>query len=141
MNSNARALADALGAAIQARNAEQIRAIYAAGVKIWHANTNAAQTGEENANFLARIFAITSELSYRDVRRYDIDGGVVQQHRLTGKFKDGKPLPDLHACMVIKVAEGKIVSIEEYFDSATFAEVWQRLAATTADETRPMSQE
>jgi ketosteroid isomerase-like protein len=129
MNDDARTLADALGAAIEARNVDRLRDIYGDNIEIWHANTNAVQTKDANLGFLAAIFAITSELGYRDIRRYDIDGGVVQQHRLVGRLKDGKRLPDLHACMVIKVASGKIARIEEYFDSATYAEVWQLLAA------------
>lgn len=129
MSNEARNVADALGKAIAERDVEQIRALYDDSMVVWHASTNAEQSKEENAGLLAGVFAITSEMEYKDIRRHDIEGGVVQQHRLTGKFDNGKPLPDLHACLVIKVANGKITRIDEYFDSPAFAEVWERLAA------------
>jgi ketosteroid isomerase-like protein len=64
-----------------------------------------------------------------------IDGGIVQQHRLVGTFDDGKEMPGLNACLVIKVGGGLITSIDEYFDGATYAEVWERLAALAGADT------
>jgi len=122
-------VANALGAAIHARNAIAIRAIYADDIAVWHGSTGKAQTKEENAGLLAGVFQITSALEYVDIKRHAIDGGLVQQHRLVGTFSDGKPMPDLNACLIIKVKDGKITQIEEYFDGATYAEVWERLAA------------
>jgi ketosteroid isomerase-like protein len=122
--------ADALGAAIHARDPEAIRAIYADDIVVWHGSTGQAQTKDENAGFLAGVFRITSALQYLDIKRHAIAGGIVQQHRLVGTFDDGKAMPDLNACLVIKVAGGLITSIDEYFDGATYAEVWERLAAS-----------
>jgi hypothetical protein len=61
-----------------------------------------------------------------------IDGGIVQQHRLIGAFDDGRAMPDLYACLVIKVRDAQIVSIEEYFDGSIYAEVWDRIARLSA---------
>lgn len=133
MSDTAYKTADALGAAIHARDAEAIRSLYAEDVVVWHGSTGEAQTKEENASMLAAVFSITSRLEYRDIRRHTIEGGLVQQHRLVGAFDDGRPLPDLNACLVIKVRDGLITGIDEYFDSATFSEVWDRLAALPAD--------
>lgn len=124
----AEAAADALGAAMHARNKDKILAIYADDMFVWHGNTARAMGKSENATLLGNIFAITSELEYTNIKRYPIEGGVVQQHRLVGKFADGSPMPSLEACLVIKVRDGLIVSIEEYFDSGVFVEVWARLA-------------
>ena len=129
MSDEAMKVADALGAAIHARDAEAIRAIYDDDVVVWHGSTGQAQSKAENSGLLDGVFRITSALEYLDIKRHAIDGGVVQQHRLVGTFADGKAMPDLHACLVIKVSSGKITSIEEYFDGATYAEVWERLGA------------
>jgi len=129
VNNDAFAIADALGAAIHARDANAIRAIYADDIVVWHGSTGKAQGKEENAGLLAGVFQITSSLKYVDIKRHAIDGGLVQQHRLVGVFDNGKPMPDLNACLVIKVNDGKITRIEEYFDGSIYAEVWARLAA------------
>jgi ketosteroid isomerase-like protein len=123
--------ADALGAAIHARDAAAIRAIYADDIVVWHGSTGQAQTKDENAGLLAGLFQITSRLEYVDIKRHLIDDGIVQQHRLVGVFDNGQALPDLNACLVIKVRNGLICRIDEYFDGATYAPVWERLAALT----------
>jgi limonene-1,2-epoxide hydrolase len=127
--SEAEFAANALGAAIHSRDVEAIRAIYADGIRVWHGSTNQSQTKEENSNLLAAVFSITSQLEYVDIKRHKIEGGIVQQHRLVGIFDNGRPMPDLNACLVIKVKDGKIVSIDEYFDGSIYAEVWERIAA------------
>jgi ketosteroid isomerase-like protein len=129
MSEQAIKAADALGAAIHARDADAIRAIYADNIVVWHGSTGQAQTKAENSGLLAGVFQITSALEYVQIKRHAIEGGIVQQHRLVGTFDDGKPMPGLNACLVIKVTDGLITSIEEYFDGATYAEVWERLAA------------
>lgn len=106
-----------------------IRAIYDDGITVWHASTGATQSKEENAALLAAVFAITEQMEYVDIKRHDIPGGIVQQHRLVGRFAGGKPLPDLYACLVITVKSGKIIGIEEYFDGSIYAEVFALAAA------------
>jgi len=132
MSDEAIKAADGLGAAIHARDADAIAAIYADDAAIWHASTGQTQSKAENVTMLGALFAITASLEYVDIRRHPIEGGVIQQHRLIGAFDNGRGLPDLHACMVIKVRDGLIVSIEEYFDAATYAEGWERLGALAA---------
>lgn len=129
MSADVIAIAEALGAAIKARSADQFRQIYADDIVVWHASTGTSATKSENIALLSGVFAITSRLEYRNIRRHLIEGGLVQQHQLVGAFSDGKPLPVLEACLVMKVRDGRITRIEEYFDGQTFAEVWARLKA------------
>lgn len=129
MQNEAYRLADALGAAIKARDPEQLRAIYADNIRVWHGATGQAMGAAENIGMLDAVFRATSRLEYVDVRRHPIEGGLVQQHQVIAALDDGQPVPPLNACMVIKVADGKITSIDEYFDSATFADIWARMAA------------
>jgi ketosteroid isomerase-like protein len=137
MSNDAGKLADALGAAIAARDAEAIRAIYDDDITVWHASTNQTQGKAENSGLLEALFKITSRLSYDNIRRHPIEGGVVQQHVLTGAFADGVPMPSLHVSIFILVRDGKICRIEEYFDGATFDEVWKRLAAMSGTTAAP----
>jgi ketosteroid isomerase-like protein len=123
------AVADALGAAIKARSIAQIGAVYADDIVVWHGATGSAGTKSENMGLLGAVFQLSSQLEYRNVRRHLIDGGIVQQHQLVGTFADGKPMPTLEACLVIKIREGRIARIDEYFDGNTYAEVWARLEA------------
>lgn len=132
MSTDAIKAADALGAAIKARSVERVREIYADDVVVWHGATGTSANKADNTALLGGVFQLTSALEYQNIRRHLIEGGVVQQHRLVGAFADGRPLPPLEACMVIKVRNGLITRIDEYFDGQTFAEVWEKLAALNA---------
>jgi len=123
--------ADGLTAAIGGRDASILSKLYADDIVVWHAATQQEQNKTENIGMLSAVFEVTSRLEYIDIRRHVSGDVVVQQHSLVGEFDDGKPLPKIPACLVMRVRGGKIVRIEEYFDSSTFAEVWERLASLT----------
>lgn len=127
MSNEAYKAADALGAAIKARSTEQLEKLYDDGIVVWHNTTGQGMGKAENIGLLRGIFAIASHMEYKDIRRYPIEGGLVQQHQLTGTFNDGVAMPSLDACMVIKVKDGRILRIDEYLNAATFDEVWRRL--------------
>jgi ketosteroid isomerase-like protein len=122
---------EALGAAIGNRDADAVRALYSDDVVVWHGSTGVGQSKAENTGFLAAVFAVTLSLEYVDIRRHSIAGGVLQQHTLVGTFDDGTPLPPLHVCMVMKVADDKITRIDEYFDGTSFAALAARLAPSS----------
>jgi ketosteroid isomerase-like protein len=126
------ATADALGAAIRARSTAQISALYSDDIVVWHGSTGKGMGKKENMAMLAGIFELTAELEYRNIRRFLIDGGIVQQHQVVGKFSDGKPIPVLEVCMIMKMRDGLLTHIDEYFDSQCFAEVFARLATSSA---------
>lgn len=132
MSEDAFRVADALAAAIAARDASAIRDIYADDIVVWHGATGKGQSKDENSGMLAALFSITSRLSYDEVRRYPIEGGLVEQHVLNGAFADGRALPPLNVSIFIHVRDGKISRIEEYFDAATYDEVWKKLAELAA---------
>ena len=127
-------VADKLGAAIASLDADNISAIYADDIVVWHPAFDQEMGKAENARLLAQVFALAKELHYEQIRRHSIPGGIIQQHVLTGTFRDGVPLPRLQVCMIIKVRDGLITRIEEYFDAGTFAPVWERLAAASEGE-------
>ncbi|MES2492241.1 MAG: DUF4440 domain-containing protein [Pseudomonadota bacterium] len=132
MSKTAITAVDQLGKAIRDRDVALLQTLYADDIAVWHASTNAEQDKSQNIGLLDAVFAVTSELEYINIRRQPIEGGVVQQHSLVGRFTDGTEMPALHACLFIWVRDGQITRIEEYFDSAAFAELGARLAANAA---------
>jgi hypothetical protein len=46
----------------------------------------------------------------------------MQQRQLVGTFSDNEPLPTLEARIVVKIANEKIIGIDEYFDRSSSAE-------------------
>jgi limonene-1,2-epoxide hydrolase len=129
MSESVHSAVDTLGTAIGTRDADLLQKIYADDITVWHGATDGAMGKAENIAMLSALFKITSSLEYINIKRYDIEDGVVQQHRLVGKFDDGTDMPGLNACLVIKVKDDQIISVEEYFDAQTYADVWPRIAA------------
>lgn len=129
MKSEAMQIAERLGGALQSRDVGEFERLYHDDIKIFLGATGTTQDKAENIAFVRAIFAVTSKLSYRNLVRHEIEGGILQQHTLNGEFIDGTPMPEVYACVILKMAEGKIVSIAEYFDSAQFSELTKRLAA------------
>jgi uncharacterized protein len=114
-------LADRLIAAIQSRDVDAIRNdIYAPDVRIWHNTDEQEQTLDENVRVLKWIGRNVTDLRYEDVRRQITANGFVQQHALCGTTVGGVELR-IAACLVVGVADGRIVRIDEYVDSAALS--------------------
>jgi ketosteroid isomerase-like protein len=100
---------------------------YAPDVVIWHNFDNVAQSREENLAVLSTMPQRLSDIRY-DERRVEVfDGGFVQQHVLRATRKDGVRVA-MPAVIVCRVANGKIVRLDEYLDSAHVAE-FRKVAA------------
>ncbi len=82
---------------------------------VWHNNDGVEQTKEQNLRVLDWLVRKTASREYRQVRRFAIDGGFVQQHDLHLEFDDGHSA-DLPACIVAAVHDGVITRIDEYLD-------------------------
>jgi len=106
--------------AIEAGDAETLRTLYAPGVRVWHAHDGREQDRDENMNLLAWMSRNVKDLRYTHVRRERSENGFVQQHVLCGTTSAGEAL-EVPACLVVRIESGKIVRIDEYFDSATLA--------------------
>lgn len=125
------AAAEMLTRAISSLDRDTFADVYSDDARVWHNTTNAIQTKTENADLLGAIFELVSELYYHDIKRLPTPEGFVQRHTVKGSFKDGGPTPDLHACIVAKVADGKIVELNEYLDASQFQAVWDRLSGAS----------
>lgn len=112
---SANEVADQIFAAIEAGDAATVADLYADDVIVWHNNDGVEQTKEQNLRVLDWLVRNTMSREYRRVRRYEIEGGFVQQHDLHLEFDDGRSA-DLPACIVVAVANGVITRIDEYLD-------------------------
>jgi ketosteroid isomerase-like protein len=119
--------AEELTRAISSLDEDIFASIYTDDAEIWHNITNAIQTKSENAALLGSIFALVDSLYYDNVVRHPTPEGFVQHHVVRGVFKDGTPVPDLQACIVARVTNGKISRLNEFIDAAQFQPVWDRL--------------
>jgi ketosteroid isomerase-like protein len=72
--------AEALGAAVKARGTAQVAAIYAEDIVVWHACTGQTMGKSHNVESLGRVFKVTSELEYTDVRQTVQDGRPIARH-------------------------------------------------------------
>ena len=113
-------LARSLVRASESGRGEDAAANFDPQAVIWH-NTDEL-TLAMAANFPASIafMAKVPDRRYEDLTVTPFDGGFVQQHRIVGRTDTGAAFA-LPACAVMRVRNGRIVSIHEYFDSAPIA--------------------
>ena len=107
-------------AAIEVGNVDEIAAIYADDVVVWHSNDGIDQPKEQNLRVLDWLVRNTTSREYRAIRRHEIDGGFVQQHELHVELPDGRTA-DLPACIVATMSGERITRIDEYIDSTAAA--------------------
>ena len=112
-----RALAKRFFDAVEAGDIETVGAIYAPGAVIWH-NTDGLETSRDaNLETLRSFARLIGERSYTNRRVQVSQSGFTQQHVLTGVRRDGAKV-SLAACIVCEVYNGRILRLDEYFDSA-----------------------
>lgn len=96
---------------------DAVRDIYAPDAKIWHNFDQSLQSVDDNLRTLTWIHGKLSDLEYDIVRREPIPGGFYQQHVLRGKLASGADFA-MPACAIVKIENGRIVSLDEYLDTA-----------------------
>jgi ketosteroid isomerase-like protein len=117
MSQETERIASQLFAAIERRDLDAIRELYAPDVQIWHNVTGRTQTREENLKLLRFFTGRVSELRYEVLARDFFEGGFVQRHVLHGKLASGE-LVTAPVCLVVYVAKGRIERLYEYLDPA-----------------------
>jgi uncharacterized protein len=110
-------VAAALFAGIESGRAEDVAALYADDIAVWHNFDNREQTKAENLDTLKGLVSSTG------ARRYDVlerlllpDGRVLQRHDLRVTTRSGAEFV-IPACIFITVRDGRIVRIDEYLDT------------------------
>lgn len=107
-------------AAIQAGDAEAVRAFYAPDAKIWHNIDNIEQTVDQNLKSLAWFVRTLPDRTYRVQRIAALPDGFLQQHVLEATLPNGERWA-MDACVVVRVENGRITRLDEYLDSANTA--------------------
>ena len=111
------AVADRFIAALNLADVDAIRAIYAPDARIWHNFSGKEQPVEVNIKTLLWVHRVLQDVEYDVQQRHEIPGGFVQQHILRGRLPSGEAFA-MPACVLCRVADGRIVELEEYIDSA-----------------------
>ena len=114
------AVAQQLFDAIERGDVEALRSLYHVDARIWHNTDGAEQSVDENLRVLRWLVRNTSLRRYDEVRREIIPSGFVQMHVLRLDLGTGRSLR-IPACLVARVAQGRITRIDEYLDSAQLA--------------------
>jgi len=115
------ALADKLFAAIAANDTDALRdEVYAPDVVVWHNNDNHEQRIDENLKVLRWLHRNVAGKRYEEVRRQATPTGFIEQHVLRGTAPNGTEL-NIFACLVVTVADGRIIRIDEYLDGNAVA--------------------
>lgn len=111
------ALAERFMGAIQAGDAETVRACYSPDARIWHNNDNIEQTVDQNLKVLNWIARKLPQRHYRVLSREALKDGFMQQHVLEATLPDGTAWA-MPACVVVRMKDGAITRLDEYLDSA-----------------------
>ncbi len=120
------AVADRILDAVERGDADAVRACYHPDAKIWHNFDEHEQTVDENVALLGALVGVLGERKYTLKERFVIPGGIGQMHDLDGVLPDGTKY-HLPACIFFKIEGGRIIRIDEYFDSAHFAPLLELL--------------
>jgi ketosteroid isomerase-like protein len=103
--------------AVTAGDVAAVEQLYAPECIVWHNFDNAGQTVAENLATLRWLTTNVANLRYEEVRRQELPNGFLQQHVLRGTSVTGEQV-DMPTCMIGTIADGKIIRLEEYLDSA-----------------------
>lgn len=104
-------------AAVERGDLETVRALYAPDARIWTAQDPAERSPEENLAVLAWVKDNIAGFRYEDVRCQPTPTGFVEQHTTCGTAPGGGEFR-FAACLVVRIEDGKVTRLEEYFDTA-----------------------
>jgi len=113
--------------AIQAGDAEAVRACYAPDAKVWHNHDGVEQTVDQNLRVLGWFARTLPDRKYNVIRREALPDGFFQQHVLEATLPDGTAW-SMDACVVVRMQDGLITRLDEYLDSARAAALTPRRA-------------
>lgn len=107
-------------AVLERGDVDGARACLQPDARIWHNFDEKDQTVDENMALLQWMMRKCNKRTYDITRLEEIEGGYLQQHVLTVESAKGETM-SMHACVVVRVHEGKIERIEEYLDPSAVA--------------------
>src|SRR5581483_12066645 len=122
-------VADRLFAAIEAGDVDTVAAMWSDDVTVWHSGDTRPSEKTRAMKVIDWFVSSTADRHYDVLDRQVFDGGFVQQHRLHGATRAGRPY-ELHVGIIIRVgSDGLITRVDEYFDPADLAPLLQQQEA------------
>jgi ketosteroid isomerase-like protein len=116
--SEALELVDRLIRSIEAGDLAGVRDCYSPETTVWANFDRRDRDLESSMRVLQWLVENTTSRRYEVQRRIEIDGGVLQQHVLHGVVASTGKGYAMPACLVIRIAGGRIAHIDEYLDPA-----------------------
>lgn len=116
------ALAHQFIKAASARDVDALRKIYSDDMLVWMNVTGNVRTAEQHLSTYRANTAMFLELRYENVSIFPFEGGYAQQHEIAAELGDGRTLR-FPCCLVVRIRDGLIVRIDEYFDSKVMTDL------------------
>lgn len=107
--------------AIEAGDIEAMQANFADEAEIWHNSDELIITPSQTAQILSGMLTRISNPKYTERQLMTFPGGFVQQHILKGMRVHDNNEVRLPCAIICRVKDGKIVRLDEYYDSAHIA--------------------
>lgn len=108
--------------AIEAGDIQAMQYCFSPDAAIWHNSDEKIGTPAETAMVLASMVSRIDDICYAERQLRIFNGGFIQQHALIGRRKSDGGAVRLPAAIICQVENGKIIRLDEYFDSAHVAE-------------------
>jgi ketosteroid isomerase-like protein len=110
-------LAEELTAAFQRGDLATIDRIYHPNFILWRNINDVEDDRAKGIQAVENLHRSFAQITQKQLKRYYFDGGYVQQFVFSGVTFDGT-IMEGPMCMVILVKEGRILRVDEYYDSA-----------------------
>ena len=119
-SSEVTAVADQMFAAIERGEVSALAAMWSDDVIVWRLGGGRERDKPRALGVIDGFVATTTSRRYEVLDRQVFDGGFVQQHVLHAATPNGTPV-SFRACLIVRVADGRVTRIDEYLDPAYLA--------------------
>ena len=119
-SSEVTAVADQMFAAIERGEVSALAAMWSDDVIVWRLGGGRERDKPRALGVIDWFVANTTSRRYEVLDRQVFDGGFVQQHVLHAATPNGTPV-SFRACLIVRVADGRVTPIDEYLDPAYLA--------------------
>ena len=119
-SSEVTAVADQMFAAIERGEVSALAAMWSDDVIVWRLGGGRERDKPRALGVIDWFVANTTSRRYEVLDRQVFDGGIVQQHVLHAATPNGTPV-SFRACLIVRVADGRVTRIDEYLDPAYLA--------------------
>lgn len=110
--------------ALEVLDVSIIDELYHDEISIWHNTIGRHEAKQENLQMIAAAAGTSLFRKYSERRIHEFNDGFCVQYLLSSKKADGRVLA-VQGCLICLVRHGQIIRLDEYLDSAAFAD-WRK---------------